>query len=187
MTVLAWKDWSDAVAASVRGVPDADLERAARIIFDADLVLTAGNGGSASLASHMAQAIAKPDYAAGGGRAAVCLTDMVPTLTAHANDGGWVDALAECALPFFDIRGVGLALVLFSSSGKSKNIIQIAESAAGFRCPIIAFTGFEGEPLRTMATVSLHVASSDYEVVEPAHDALLHRVQYHLRTIAKQE
>lgn len=181
--MTTWKSWVEAVARGVAEVPDYDLLHAAVLLRSADLVLTAGNGGSAAIASHAAQALMKPDYVAGGGKATVCLTDMVPTFTAHANDGGWSDALASSATPFFDpTRRV--ALLVISSSGKSENVVRLTRLARDSGCLIVALTGFAGEPLRSLADVSLHVSSSDYEVVEPVHDALIHRVQHHLRAIA---
>lgn len=171
--------WSDAIAQGVASVPEADLIRAAEEILRADIVLTAGNGGSAALASHAAQAISKPSYEPGGGHPAVCLTDNVPLLTAHANDGGWESALAETGRPL--IENLKCALLLISSSGKSENICRLGRLALGFHRPIIALTGFGGGPLRAMATVSIHVPSDDYEIVEPSHDALLHRIQFHIR------
>lgn len=178
----SWQIWSDAIAACVRGVPDDALRCAADTIAASRIVLTAGNGGSASLASHAAQAIMKPDYRAGGGRPALCLNDMVPTHTAHANDGGWETALLESARPFL---GPGAVLLVISSSGKSQNLVLLVEEARRRRLEVIAFTGFDGEPLRSLATVYIHVDSRDYEVIEPVHDALLHRVQYHLRELNK--
>lgn len=180
MERLSWGAWAGALTRGVADVSDEDLLRAATVIASASCVVTAGNGGSASLASHMAQAIAKPDYVAGGGRQAVCLTDHTPTLTAHANDGGWEAALLESGRPFLR---PGCTLVLFSSSGRSKNICRLADAARAASLQVVAFTGFDGEPLKSLATVSLHVDSRDYEVVEPVHDALLHRVQYHLKQI----
>ena len=188
---VGWTDWSDAIAKGVRSVPDVILAHAADVLKRSSIVLTAGNGGSHALASHAAQALMKPGYAAGGGTAAVCLSDGVPTLTAHANDEGWESALVNVAEPFFRhmekdtdsyTAGTG-TLWLFSSSGKSKNIVALARTGLAARFRVVAFTGFEGEPLKSLATVSIHVASNDYEVVEPVHCALLHRAQYHLRAI----
>ena len=178
--VVPWSDWATAITAGVTCVSDRDLARAAAVIRAAEVVLTAGNGGSASLASHMAQAVSKPDYAPGGGHAAVCLTDHTPLLTAHANDGGWASAMAESARPFLS-GPHRVVLVAFSSSGRSENVVRLARLAREHGRDVVAFTGFDGEPLRSLATVSLHVDSRNYEVVEPVHDALLHRVQAHLR------
>lgn len=183
MEVKPWKEWSDEIAASVRAVPDGLLIEVARTLLSADIVITAGNGGSASLASHAAQALMKPDYAPGGGLPAVCLNDTVPTLTAHANDGGWEQAFLEAARPFMWSSAV---FWLFSSSGKSPNIARLAARAVSRARAVISFTGFEGEPLRSFSSLSVHVHSHDYEVVEPVHDALLHRVQHHVRALSKE-
>ncbi len=179
-----WRAWAGAVAISIASVSDDILRQAAEIVLDAQVVLCAGNGGSSAIASHATQAIAKPDYQAGGGRAAVTITDNIPTLTAHANDGGWVDALVEIARPWIDTVPK-CSLLAISSSGKSENVVRLAKLVRERGLSVIAFTGFDGGPLRDLATVSIHVDSTDYEVVEPAHDALLHRVQYHLRLLAR--
>lgn len=210
MEMKTWKQWSNAITDGVRSVPDDTLLRAARLIHDAKMILTAGNGGSHALASHAAQAFMKPGHEAGGGRPSVCLTDAIPTLTAHANDGGWENTLVELARPFvasrhtmdcdnsavyggqFNCRKVcgTVAVVVFSSSGKSPNIVKLANYTFG--CDLIAFTGFDGGPLRKILQdhphngVSLHVNSDDYEIVEPVHDAFLHRIQTHLRSLAEQ-
>ncbi len=177
--------WARDFFGALEHVLDEDIARAAALVRAADLTLCVGNGGSSSLASHAVQAILKPDYVAGGGGAAVCLTDNVPTLTAHANDGGWPNALLEMAKPFFDVTP-RMALFLISSSGRSENVVNLARYARGnFDWPIVTLTGFDGEPLRSLSTVSLHVHSKDYEVIEPAHDAIIHRFQYHYRASGK--
>lgn len=182
-----WQLWSNSLDTCVRSVPDERLAQVAELLGNSAIVLTAGNGGSAALASHAAQALLKPAYAAGGGRQAVCLTDCAPALTAHANDGEWERALEEMARPFIEMaprtgphRG---CLWLFSSSGRSQNLVRLAQTALSAGQRVVAFTGFEGEPLRSLATLSVHVDSRDYEVVEPVHDALLHRVQFHFRAL----
>lgn len=179
MGMIGWRDWANEIADCVKSIPDDDLRFAAKLIRQSEIVLTAGNGGSSSLAHHAAQAIMKPDYASGGGHAAVCLTDNIATFTAHANDNGWTHALREMARPYLRAYTRPL-LLLFSSSGKSTNIIHLAHEGRQVG-EVIAFTGFDGEPLKSIASLSIHVKSHDYEVVEPVHDALLHRMQYHLR------
>lgn len=181
MTERTHDEWLRDLVQAVSFVPDSTLREVAAIIAASEMVVTVGNGGSAALASHMAQAVAKPGYAAGGGRPVICLTDAIPTLTAHTNDGGWNTALLESARPFLERFKV--CLVAFSSSGKSQNICEVAQLARRLGRDVVAFTGFEGEPLRSFSTISIHVSSDDYEVVEPSHDALLHRVQAHLRNI----
>ena len=169
--------WISSVQCAVSQVSDETLAEAAKAILGTHMTITAGNGGSSSLASHMAQAIAKPGRGPEACRPAVCLTDRVPVLTAHANDGGWDNALVESARPF--LNG-DCCVVLFSSSGASENIVRLARLARDRWQPVVAFTGFAGEPLRSLATTSIHVNANDYEIVEPAHDAFVHRIQFHL-------
>ncbi len=181
--LVTYESWCDQIAAAVRSVDDKLLKEIAQTLRAANIILTAGNGGSHALASHAAQALMKPGYVAGGGKAAVCLTDMVPSLTSHANDGGWETALQELARPFF--HDGNIVLWLFSSSGRSHNIVGLARQALAFGGKVVSFTGFDSDnALSRRSSLSVHIDSRDYEVIEPVHDALLHRVQYHLRTPA---
>lgn len=175
---IAWIDHIREIERCLYSVADSLLLDAAQTLASAPLVLTAGNGGSHALASHAAQALMKPNYAAGGGVPAACISDGVPTLTAHANDGGWGNALVELVQPFIYLRPT---MLLISSSGKSENIVRVAELAIKNNLRVVSFTGFGGEPLRGLATISIHVDSTNYEVVEPVHDVILHRIQGHLR------
>lgn len=172
-----WRRWVADIRTALIAVPDDNIKHAAKLISDAKLTLVAGNGGSASLASHFAQACMKPTYKAGDGHAAVCLNDNIATWSAHINDGGTENALAECAAPFLDAVGARCVVVLISSSGNSKNILAVAKLAIEVGVPIIGMTGFDGGGLRALSTVALHVPSDLYEIVEPAHDFITHRVQ----------
>jgi D-sedoheptulose 7-phosphate isomerase/D-glycero-D-manno-heptose 1,7-bisphosphate phosphatase len=81
-----------------------------------------------------------------------------------------------------------LALILVSSSGTSRNVVALAERARAIQVPVVALTGFSGGILREIACaigVSIHVDSEDYETVEPVHDALLHRIQFHFRRMGE--
>ncbi len=45
----------------------------------------------------------------------------------------------------------------------------------------MALTGFTGGPARELATVSIHVASSNYGVIEDAHSACMHLLAQYVR------
>ena len=45
----------------------------------------------------------------------------------------------------------------------------------------IAITGFEGGPARTLANVAIHVESTNYGVVEDAHQACMHLLAQFIR------
>jgi D-sedoheptulose 7-phosphate isomerase/D-glycero-D-manno-heptose 1,7-bisphosphate phosphatase len=71
--------------------------------------------------------------------------------------------------------------VAVSSSGRSPNIVRALEWAAANGLQTIAFTGFEGEPARRISTVSVHVDSGNYGIIEDAHQACMHLLAQYVR------
>jgi D-sedoheptulose 7-phosphate isomerase len=83
-------------------------------------IFVAGNGGSASTASHLALDLQKAARTNGGFSRAVSLSDSVGLITAWANDESFERVFAE-QLEALARRGD--ALVVFSVSGSSPNLI----------------------------------------------------------------
>src|SRR3972149_1773466 len=76
-----------------RGLPRAEIARAVDVLFGCwqreGTVFTAGNGGSASTATHLACDLAKATIVPGRRRLkTVCLVDNIPLNSAWANDSG---------------------------------------------------------------------------------------------------
>lgn len=124
-----------------------------------------GNGGSASIASHICNDIIKNELAA-------AYVPDYATLTCLANDYGWDRAFGEWLNQVS--RPERSTLVLISSSGKSKNLIN----AARFEFKrIITFTGFDSDnPIRKLGHTNYYVPSHNYGIVECAHLAILHSI-----------
>lgn len=127
-----------------------------------------GNGGSAAIASHMAE-----DFTKNGKVRAVTFNDAA-LLTCFANDYGYWNVFLEC------VRQYGLpgdVLIAISSSGKSASITAaVAEAGAGGIVPI-TFSGFAPDnTLRAMGQINFYVPSHQYGFVETAHAALLHSI-----------
>ena len=78
-------------------------------------------------------------------------------------------------------------VVLISASGKSPNIVHTANFVRTERphLRIISLTGFEGEPLRSLSDVNLHVPVREYEAVEDVHNAIMHVLAKLLRAELK--
>jgi D-sedoheptulose 7-phosphate isomerase len=121
-----------------------------------------GNGGSAAIASHIANDLVKLGYDAA--------TPNYATLTCLANDYGWEHALWRM------IRGmVIMQLVIISSSGKSQNLLNCVDEANIGE--VITITGFDADnPLRKEGDINYWVPSHNYGIVECAHLALLHSI-----------
>jgi D-sedoheptulose 7-phosphate isomerase len=128
-------------------------------------VILVGNGGSASIASHVSI-----DFTKAANIRSINFNEA-SLLTCFANDYGY-ENWASNALNFYaDSNDIA---ILISSSGQSKNIINAADKAKKIGLPIITLSGFlESNPLRKMGDVNLWVNSSEYNIVESVHQVWL--------------
>lgn len=125
-----------------------------------------GNGGSASIASHMAT-----DYLKNGGIPAIAFNDA-SLITCLSNDLGYENVFKR---PIEMLAVNGDLLVSISSSGRSANILQATQAAKKKSCSVITFSGFDSDnPLRGMGDINFYVKSHSYGYVEIAHSVLCH-------------
>jgi D-sedoheptulose 7-phosphate isomerase len=131
-------------------------------------ILFVGNGGSASICSHMAT-----DYSKNGGMRALAFNDGA-VLTCLGNDYGY-EHVFEKQVEWHANKGD--VLVAISSSGKSKNILNAVKAGRERACSIFTLSGFSGDnPLRTLGDLNIFLNSHEYGFVEVGHLALLHSV-----------
>ncbi len=128
-------------------------------------VIIAGNGGSAAMSSHVAVDLTKN----AGIR---CINfNEADLLTCFANDYGY-EAWLSHALKFYADKGD--LVILISSSGSSKNILNGAKMAKELGLSLVTLSGFkEANPLSTMGDINLFVDSKGYNIVEMAHHVWL--------------
>lgn len=127
-----------------------------------------GNGGSASIASHIATDLLK-----NANIAAVAFNDP-SLLTCLSNDLGYEYVFQK---PIEILARSGDVLFAISSSGKSVNILNAARIAKEKKCFIVTFSGFDKEnPLRLMGTINFYVPSFSYGYVEIIHLAACHLI-----------
>lgn len=137
-------------------------------------VFIAGNGGSASTASHMAADLIKTvGEASGHGFRIIALTDNVPLLSAIGNDVGF-DQIFSGQLS--SLGRAGDVLVVISGSGKSVNVVKAVETAHDVGIHTIGFLGKGGGKVATMVDVSVVVPSDEYGYIEDAHLAFNHLI-----------
>ena len=142
-------------------------------IFLRDGILwTAGNGGSASNASHAQCDLSKGVYSKNKKMPrVVCLTDMTETSTAWANDVSFENAIVNMCSNFVRTND---GLLLISGSGNSKNIVNAATYAKEKGIKVFGLIGFDGGKLKELADFSIHVPSTDMQVIENIHLLLIH-------------
>lgn len=138
------------------------------------MIYLAGNGGSASTASHWANDLGKGAKAAGQTPIRVIsLADNTSWLTALANDEGY-DRVFAGQLENF--ARPGDVLVVMSASGNSPNLLRAVELARARKVITIGFLGFDGGALKSLVdeVLLLPTRKGAYGLVESGHDLLCH-------------
>ena len=128
-------------------------------------ILILGNGGSAAIASHFSVDMTK----VGGIR---CINfNESDLLTCFSNDYGYENWVVN-ALKFYADRGD--MVILISSSGKSKNIVNAAKYTKNNGLKLITFTGFsKNNSINKLGHINFHVHSKNYNHIENIHQFLL--------------
>lgn len=135
-------------------------------------ILTLGNGGSASTASHFACDLAKGTVMPGRPRfRVVSLVDNLPLMTAWSNDVAYKDVFAA---QLASLMERGDVVVAFSGSGNSANILQAVELARRMGGITIGFSGFTGGRLSAVVDVPVVVPCDCMEQIEDVHLTLCH-------------
>lgn len=125
-----------------------------------------GNGGSASIASHIAT-----DFLKNAEVPALTFNDA-SLITCLSNDLGYEYTFRR---PIEMLARQGDIVFTISSSGKSENIIAAARAARRKRCFLITLSGFSPKnPLRKMGNINFYIPSSSYGYVEISHLVICH-------------
>ena len=172
-----------------RRLPRAEIQRAVDTLYVCwrreGTVFAAGNGGSASTATHLACDLAKATIVPGQHRLkTLALVDNIPLTSAWTNDGGFASVFAEQLEPWLTERDVLVALSVHGGAGEgdagpwSQNIARAVALAHRRGARVIGLSGFGGGELARSADVSI-VVPIDSEplgtpVVESWHVALHH-------------
>ncbi len=131
-------------------------------------VMIIGNGGSASIASHISTDLLK-----NAGIPAMAFNDA-SLLTCLSNDLGYEFVFSK---PIELLAKKGDILISISSSGKSRNILQATREAVKKGCRIITLSGFnKNNPLKKLGEVNFYLPSNSYGFVEIAHLAICHSI-----------
>ena len=131
-------------------------------------VMFAGNGASATIASHAALDFTKQAKVTGQ-----CFNEDA-LITAFANDFGYENWVSE-AINHYGKEGD--VAVLISSSGSSKNIVNAAKTAKSNGITVVTFSGFgDDNDLKSSGDINFWVESKAYNIIEHVHSIWLHTV-----------
>lgn len=177
--VLNARQYFDELQRVVASLPHDGVDRVADTLAKAyeagQMVYLFGNGGSASLASHLACDLGKGTaYCNGGKRFRVlALTDNLPTLTAWANDSSYEEVFSEQLKNFVQRHDVAFAI---SGSGNSKNVLNALRVARDAGATTVGISGFQGGKMKSLCDVCLIVPSDNMQIIEDLHVAMAHSI-----------
>ncbi len=126
----------------------------------------AGNGASASMASHISADLAK------NASVHTQVFSDLSLITAMANDISYEAVFSEP----LKSRGVpGDMLLVISSSGRSRNVIKAVETARELGMTVVTLSAMDRDnPLRFIGDLNAYVPARDYGHAETCHAAILH-------------
>ncbi len=159
-------------------LPEDRIQEVIELLREARLagrqVFIMGNGGSASTATHFVCDLGKntrspelPNFRVIG------LSDNMAIFSALANDEGYENVFAQQLASFVQPEDIVIGI---SASGNSPNVLRAMELANQRGARTVAFTGFDGGKLRSLAGIEIHVPSHCIEHVEDIHLVLEHLI-----------
>ena len=136
-------------------------------------ILTAGNGGSAAEALHMAEELVGRFRGNRVSLPAVCLAADPTALTCIGNDFGFDRIFSR---PVEGLGRPGDVLVLFSTSGRGVNLRPALDAARARGLRTVALLGRDGGPLAGAAELELIVPGASTERIQEVHQLVVHLV-----------
>jgi phosphoheptose isomerase len=175
-TIVAALRESAAVKTAIAGderllaqIEEAALELS-RTVHRGGTVYLCGNGGSACDAMHFCEELVARFKRERPGFKAMHFMDP-GTLTCWANDYSYDAVFQRCAETFCGPLDM---LIVFSTSGNSKNVLKAVEAAKQRKCFVLGITGRDGGALRSAANLAIVAPASPTERIQEAHITLVH-------------
>ena len=145
------------------------LEKIAKSLISANKknkkIIIFGNGGSAAISSHVSVDLTK------NAKIRSVNFNEADLLTCFSNDFGYKKVYSK-SLEFY--ADAGDVVIIISSSGKSKNVLEAAKICKKKKLLLYTFTGFsKSNPLKKMGNINLWVNSKAYNIIENIHQIWL--------------
>ncbi|MEN6625939.1 MAG: SIS domain-containing protein [Candidatus Sumerlaeia bacterium] len=136
-------------------------------------VLTCGNGGSASDAQHLSQELVGKYRAPRQSLPAICLNADGAALTCIGNDFGF-DAIFSRQVEA--LANKGDVVMVFSTSGRSPNIVAALEAARARGATTVGLLGRNGGDAAKLCDYSVVVPHTESARIQEVHGLMLHLI-----------
>ena len=152
-----------------------DIESATKIAIDAiksgKKIMLAGNGGSASQASHIAAEFVGRYKIERRGLPSIALTTDTSVITAWSNDYSY-DTLFSRQIEALGSKGD--VFIAITTSGNSKNLINAVAAAKKLGIKTIAMLGKDGGKLKGTCDAQIIVPSDNTPRIQEMHLMIMH-------------
>ena len=164
-----FKTYKNSISSVLEKISEKDLNNSMQLIKNTikknGKVYLVGNGGSASIASHVSVDFAKI------ARIPSSTFNNSNLITCFANDYGHDNWVVEALKAYTSNKDL---IILISSSGTSKNIVNAAKYCKKNSFKLITFSGFKkNNPLSKLGDINFHIKSNQYNFIEMSHHILL--------------
>lgn len=183
------KEYLNEINKIVDKLPVDKIEKITETLWQAYLkdkqVFMFGNGGCASLATHLACDLAKTTVMPKAKRfRAISLSDNVALMTAWANDTYYGNIYGEQLANLLNPGDVAIGL---TGSGNSLNIINALKFAQEKGAATITITAFDGGIIKNVAQQCLIVPCNNMQRAEDIFCIVIHSIISNLRDRIKKE
>ncbi len=166
-------------------VSQEDIQKAMDLLYttwrNRQQVFIAGNGGSASTATHFTCDLSKFTNVEGKQRfRVICLNDNIPLVSALTNDLGWDNVYYEQLRNLMNPNDVLVVISVHGGSGADKagiwsqNILKAAKYVQSKGGKVIGLAGFDGGALKQTADACIVAPINSTPQVEGFHVVLTH-------------
>jgi D-sedoheptulose 7-phosphate isomerase len=152
-----------------------------KTILNKKQIFVAGNGGSASVANHFLCDFNKGIKKSSNNKLipkVISLSNSIETITAISNDINY-DKIFSFQLENYYQKGD--CLICFSSSGQSKNIIDVIIFAKKRGIKTILFQGFGGLHKKIMPDYYINLKYKNYGITEDIFQSIMHAISQFIR------
>ena len=172
------RDYFELQSQATEKLPYAEIDQIGEELWkafqDRRKVFIFGNGGSASLASHLACDLGKGTVSPGSAEKrfrVLALTDNLALLTALANDLSYEHVFAEQLRNLLEPGDLAMAI---SASGNSKNVLKALEVSRELGGINIGLGGFSGGKMKDLCDHCAIAASDNMQIVEDIQLGMAH-------------
>ena len=165
----SFNEYKNSINSVLKNVSEKNLELTIKTIKKTikknGKVYVIGNGGSASIASHVSVDFAK---VAGVPSSTFNNANLI---TCFANDYGYENWVTEAIKAYTNKNDM---FIFISSSGTSKNIVNAAKYCKKKSMNLVTLSGFKkNNPLSKLGKINFHIDSNQYNFIEMSHHIIL--------------